>query len=76
LSFSKNFITTILEELGYLDEKKEKDKTREVHDEERIRDNLKSRGKKKSKLKQSSIIMLRDLSPIYLIRDGYAKCLK
>jgi len=51
----------------YLNEKKE------AHGEGRNRDSLKIGGKKKSKLKQFSIMMVRHLWPIYLIRESYAK---
>ena len=37
-------IAAILDELGYFDEKKERDKNPEVHDEERMKDNLKNSG--------------------------------
>ncbi|MDA2921065.1 hypothetical protein MYX76_16510 [Desulfobacterota bacterium AH_259_B03_O07] len=37
-------IAAILEELGYLDEKKGKDKKDEVHDERSDKDNSKTRG--------------------------------
>jgi len=37
-------IAAILEELGYFDEKKEKHEKDEVHDEERMKDNLKNSG--------------------------------
>jgi hypothetical protein len=39
-------IAAILEEMGYFDEKKEKDEKDEVHDEERIKDNLNNSGRK------------------------------
>jgi hypothetical protein len=37
-------IAAILEELGYFDEKKEKDKKEEVHDEGHNKDNSKNSG--------------------------------
>ena len=37
-------IAAILEELAYFDDKKEKDKTEEVHDKERNEDNSKNSG--------------------------------
>ena len=40
-------IAAILQELGYLDEKKEKGKTEEGHNEERNKDHLKNRGEEK-----------------------------
>ena len=41
-------IAAILEELGYLDEKKEKDKKDEVRDEELKKERSKTSGKKKT----------------------------
>jgi hypothetical protein len=38
-------IASILEELGYFDEKKEKDKKGEVPDEERMKDNSENSGR-------------------------------
>jgi len=42
-------IAAILEELGYFDEKKDKDKKDEVRDEERKKDNLKNCRKEEQK---------------------------
>ena len=48
-------IAAILEELGYLDEKKEKDQTEEVHDKERNEDNSKNSGEGITKIVYTSI---------------------
>ena len=44
-------IAAILEELGYLDEKIEKDRKEEVREEERIKDNSKNSGEEGQKRK-------------------------
>jgi hypothetical protein len=44
-------IAAILEELGYFDEEKGKDKTREISDKERNKDSLQDRGEKDQKQK-------------------------
>jgi hypothetical protein len=42
-------IAAILEELGYFDDKKEKDKKQEVHDKESNKDNLINSGDEERK---------------------------
>jgi hypothetical protein len=44
-------IAAILEELGYFDEKKEKDKKDEVRDKERSEDNFQNSGEEEQKEK-------------------------
>ncbi len=52
-------IAAILEELGYFDEKKEKDKKAEVHGEQTQQDNSKNSGGKNNENENNSFIHAR-----------------
>ena len=66
----------MLEEFGCLNEMKEEGENVKVHATKSKKDRSKIGGKKKSKLEQLTIMKIRHLDPIYLIRASDAIFLK